>query len=76
MQAVIVTPKNAKAAVFIKKILEDLNSVQHVQIVDDYHEIPFYKLSESSLLKEWGSDEDNVFDDWANNLLLKTYEAE
>jgi len=52
MQTVIVTPKNAEAALFIKKILEDMNSVHSVKIVDEFNEIPFVKLSESSLMKE------------------------
>jgi hypothetical protein len=71
MQTVIVTPKDAEAALFIKKILEDMNSVQSVRIIEDYREIPFVRLSESSLMKEWGSEEDNVYDDWANNLSEK-----
>ncbi len=65
MQTVIVTPKNAHAAVFLKQMLEDMNSVKSVKIVEDSTEIPFVKLSESSLLKEWDSEEDAIFDDWA-----------
>jgi hypothetical protein len=71
MQTVIVTPKNAEAAIFIKKLLEDMNSVQSVRIIDDLYEIPFVKLSESSLMKEWNSEEDNVFDEWAKNMLAQ-----
>jgi hypothetical protein len=69
MQTVIVTPKSAKAALFIKKILEDMNSVQSVKIVEDFQEIPFVKLSESSLMQDWNSEEDNIYDVWAKNIL-------
>lgn len=69
MQTVIVTPRNAEAALFIKKLLEDMNSVQSVKIVEELNEVPFVKLSESSLMKDWGSDEDNVYDIWAKKIL-------
>lgn len=70
MQTVIVTPKTAEAAILIKKLLEDMNSVQSVRIVEDSVEVPFVKLSEGSLMQDWGSKEDDVYDEWANNLLI------
>ena len=70
MQTVIVTPKNDKAALFIKKILEDMHSVQSVKIVEDFKEIPFVKLSESSLMQDWNSEEDNIYEVWAKSILI------
>lgn len=69
MQTIIVTPKNDGATTFLKQILEDMKSVQSVRIIDENEEIPFVKLSETSLMKEWGSKEDNIFDDWAKEQL-------
>lgn len=47
-----------------------MDSVDRINIVDEGLEVPFVTLSESSLLKEWGSEEDNVFDDWAKTQIL------
>jgi hypothetical protein len=37
--------------------------------VEEKEEVPFAGLSESSLEKEWSSEEDNVWDSWAQEKL-------
>lgn len=60
MQSIIVTPKNKKSGLFLKKLLSKLNDVKSVEIVEDKQEKPFVVLSESALEKEWSSEEDNI----------------
>ena len=69
MQSIIVTPKNKKSGLFLKKLLSKLNDVKSVEILEDKEEKPFAVLSESTLEKEWGSEEDNIWDDWAEKKL-------
>ena len=72
MQSIIVTPKNKKSGLFLKKLLSKLNDVKSVEIVEDKEEKPFSVLSESTLEKEWGSEEDNIWDEWAVQKLKKS----
>jgi len=37
--------------------------------VEEKKEIPFVRLSESSLEKEWNSEDDNIWDSWAQGKL-------
>jgi hypothetical protein len=69
MKSLIVTPKNKKAGEFLKKLLSQLNDVKSVKEVDEKTETPFVRLSESSLEKEWSSEEDNIWDIWAQQKL-------
>ena len=69
MKSLIVTPKNKKAGAFLKKLLSQLNDVKSVKEVDEKTEIPFVRLSESTLEKEWNSEEDNIWDIWAQQKL-------
>lgn len=72
MQSIIVTPKNKKSGLFLKKLLSKLTDVKSVEIVEDKQEKPFVVLSESALEKEWGSEEDNIWDEWAEKKLKKS----
>jgi len=66
MKSFLVTPKYKKAAIFLRRLLSELDSVKQVQVIDS--EItPFTKLSVSSLLKEWESEEDKIWDNWAKH---------
>jgi|GEM_PF-1041189 hypothetical protein len=69
MQSIIVTPKNKKSGLFLKKLLSKLNDVKSVEIVEDKQEKPFVVLSESTLQKEWSSEEDTIWDEWAEQKL-------
>ena len=69
MQSIIVTPKNKKSGLFLKKLLSKLTDVKSVEIVEDKQEKPFVVLSESALEKEWSSEEDNIWDEWAEEKL-------
>lgn len=69
MQSIIVTPKNKKSGLFLKKLLSKLTDVKSVEIVEDKQEKPFVVLSESALEKEWNSEEDNIWDEWAEEKL-------
>ena len=69
MKNLIVVPRNLSEFAFLKKLLEQLESVKEVKIqttekTSEQKAIPFAKLSESSLAKEWLSKEDNVWDEW------------
>ena len=72
MRSIIVTPKNKKSGLFIKKLLSKLNDVKSIEIIEDKKEKPFVVLSESSLEKEWTSEEDNIWDTWAEEKLKNT----
>jgi hypothetical protein len=66
---IIVTPKSKKSGIFLKKLLLRLDDVESIELVEDKEEVPFVVLSESSLEKEWNSEEDNIWDDWAKEKL-------
>ena len=72
MRSIIITPKNQKSGLFIKKLLSKLNDVKSIEIIEDKKEKPFVVLSESSLEKEWTSEEDNIWDTWAEEKLKNT----
>jgi len=57
------------AGIFLKKLLLKLNDVKSIEIVEEKEELPFIVLSESSLEKEWNSEEDNIWDNWAKEKL-------
>ncbi|MEI8114547.1 MAG: hypothetical protein WCI54_13005 [Bacteroidia bacterium] len=61
MDKLIVTPKSKKEIVFLTHLLRSLGQVENVKLVRDSDEI-FVTLSESSLLKEWDSPEDERWD--------------
>jgi len=72
MKTLVVTPKSKQAGIFIKKLLSKLNDVKSIEEVEEKNEIPFVRLSESALMKEWSSDEDNIWDTWAEEKLTKS----
>jgi hypothetical protein len=69
MKTIIITPKSKQSGVFLKKLLSKLNDVKNIKIVEDKEEVPFAVLSESSLEKEWKSEEDDIWDNWAKEKL-------
>jgi len=69
MKALLITPKSKQSGVFLKKLLSKLNDVKSIEEVEEKREIPFVRLSENSLKKEWSSEEDNVWDNWAKEKL-------
>jgi hypothetical protein len=69
MKTLVITPKNKKSGVFLKKLLSKLNDVKSIEEMEEKKEIPFVRLSESSLEKEWSSEEDNIWDTWAKEKL-------
>jgi hypothetical protein len=69
MKTLVITPKSKQSGVFLKKLLSKLNDVKSIEEVDEKKEIPFVRLSESSLEKEWSSEGDNVWDSWAQDKL-------
>ena len=69
MQTIVITPKSKKSGIFLKKLLLKLNDVKSIEIVEENEEVPFVILSESSLEKEWKSEEDDIWDDWAKEKL-------
>ena len=69
MKTLVVTPKSKQSGVFLKKLLSKLNDVKSIEEVEEKKEIPFVRLSESSLEKEWSSEEDNAWDSWAQEKL-------
>jgi hypothetical protein len=71
MKTLVVTPKNKQAGIFLKKLLSKLNDVKSIEEVEEEKEMSFVRLSESSLMKEWSSDEDNIWDAWAEEKLKK-----
>ena len=69
MQNIVITPKNKQSVVFLKKLLSKLNDVKGIEVVEENEEVPFVVLAESSLEKDWESDEDNIWDNWAKEKL-------
>ena len=69
MQTIVITPKSKKSGIFLKKLLLKLNDVKSIEIVEENEEMPFVVLSESSLEKEWKSEEDDIWDKWAKEKL-------
>ncbi len=57
---------------FLKKLLSKLTDVKSVEVIEDKQEKPFVVLSESALEKEWNSEEDNIWDEWAEKKLKKS----
>jgi hypothetical protein len=72
MKTLIITPKNKQSGVFLKKLLSKLSDVKRIEEVEEKNEVPFVRLSESSLEKEWKSDEDEIWDNWAKEKLKNT----
>ena len=69
MQSIVITPKSRQSGVFLKKLLSKLSDVKSIEIVEEKEEVPFVVLSESSLEKEWTSEEDDIWDEWAKEKL-------
>ena len=69
MQNIIITTKSKKSVAFLKKLLSKLDDVKDIKIVEEKEEVPFVVLSESSLAKEWSSEEDDIWDNWAKEKL-------
>ena len=65
MQHIVITPKNKTSAIFLKKHLLKLDDVKSIEIIEQEEEVPFVVLSESTLEKEWSSEEDDIWDNWA-----------
>ena len=69
MQNIVITPKNKQSVVFLKKLLSKLNDVKDIEVIEKNEGVPFVALTESSLEKDWESDEDNIWDNWAKEKL-------
>jgi len=69
MQNIIITTKSKKSVAFLKRLLSKLDDVKNIEIVEEKEEVPFVVLSESSLAKEWSSEEDDIWDNWAKEKL-------
>jgi len=69
MQNIVITPKSKRSGIFLKKLLSKLNDVRSIVVIEEKEEMPFVILSESSLEKEWSSEEDNIWDNWAKEKL-------
>ncbi|MCW0484750.1 hypothetical protein [Gaoshiqia sediminis] len=69
MKSIIITPKSKQSGIFLKKLLSKLSDVKSIEIVEDDEEVPFAVMSESSLLKEWDSEEDEIWDTWSSEKL-------
>jgi hypothetical protein len=69
MQSIVITPKSKQSGVFLKKLLSKLNDVKSIEIVEKKEEVQFVVLTESSLDKEWSSEEDDLWDTWAKEKL-------
>ena len=65
MQHIVITPKNKTSAIFLRKHLLKLDDVKSIEIIEQEEEVPFVVLSESTLEKEWSSEEDDIWDNWA-----------
>ena len=65
MQHMVITPKSRQSAVFLKKLLLQLDDVKSIEMVEEKEEVPFVVLTESTLEKEWSSEEDDIWDNWA-----------
>jgi len=72
MQNIIITTKSKQSVAFLKKLLSKLDDVKKIEIVEEKEEVPFVVLSESSLAKEWDSEEDDIWDNWAKEKLKIT----
>ena len=69
MKTIVITPKSKQSGIFLEKLLSKLDDVKSIEIVEDKEEVPFVVLSESSLEKEWTSEEDDIWDNWAKDKL-------
>ena len=65
MQHKVITPKSRQSAVFLKKFFLQLDDVKSIEMVEEKEEVPFVVLTESTLEKEWSSEEDDIWDNWA-----------
>jgi hypothetical protein len=74
MKTLVITPRSKQSGVFLKKLLSKLNDVKSIEEVEAKKEIPFVRLSESSLEKEWNSEDDKIWDSWAQEKLKNTRE--
>jgi len=72
MKRIIITPKSKQSGIFLKKLLSKLSDVKSIEIVEENEEVPFAVLSESSLEKEWNSEEDDIWDAWSEEKLKNT----
>ena len=69
MQNIIITTKSKQSVAFLKKLLSKLDDVKNIEVVEEKEAVPFVVLSESSLAKEWSSEEDDIWDNWAKEKL-------
>ena len=69
MKSLLITPKSKRSGIFLKKLLSKLNDVKSIEEVEGKKEESFIRLSESSLEKEWNSEEDKIWDTWAKEKL-------
>lgn len=65
MQHIVITPKSKTSAIFLKKLLLQLDDVKSIEMIEEKEEMPFVVLTESTLEKEWSSEEDDIWDNWA-----------
>jgi hypothetical protein len=71
MNQLIITPRTTAELRLIKKMLSQIGNVEELEVKKKKKNakkksasVPFAALSESSLAKEWMSDEDKVWDEW------------
>jgi hypothetical protein len=69
MKSIVITPRSKQSLVFLKKLLSKLNDVKSIEVIEEKEEVPFVALSKSSLEKDWSSEEDNIWDNWAKEKL-------
>ena len=71
MNQLIITPRNTAELRLIKKMLSQIGNVEELEVKKKKKNgkkkaasVTFAALSESSLAKEWMSEEDKVWDEW------------
>lgn len=69
MNQLIITPKSIAELHFLKKLLNNISSVEEViskplKNRRKRRAVPFAAISQSALAKEWLSSEDEVWDEW------------
>jgi hypothetical protein len=70
MNQLIITPRTTAELRLIKKMLSQIGNVEEVEVKTKKNGkkksklLPYATLSESSLAKEWLSEEDKVWDEW------------
>jgi hypothetical protein len=70
MNQLVITPRTVAELHILKKMLAQIGTVKELEVKKKrngkrkLNSPPFATISESSLAKEWLSEEDNVWDEW------------